>query len=101
LFIQSRRNRLYARFNLSQIGSFLTKAQVEIPFTATHIIISNDSKKTNATFSFNGVAIDGELFKKETPITFDGCADNRIWFFRDGIASDTDDSQIRVWAWRL
>ena len=99
--IKTRRNRLYQKFNLEEIGSFPSRAQVEIPFTATHIIITNDSKKTNVTFSFNGVDIDGELFKKETPITFDGCANNKIWFFRDGISADTIKSQIRVWAWRL
>lgn len=98
---QVNRNRLYARFNLAQIGLFSSKAQVEIPFTATHIIIANDSKKNDMTFSFNGRDIDGELFLKETPITFDGCANNKIWFFRNGTPAETIDSGIRIWAWRL
>lgn len=78
-------------------GAFPSQAQIKIPFQATHVIISNDSDKTDVTFSFNRPNIDGELLKKEQPITFDGLSIGKIWFFK---TLGGENAQVRVWAWR-
>jgi len=78
---------------------FPSKAQIILPFQATHIVISNESNKRATLFSFNGTALDGELFKKESPITFDGISEGKMWFKRDGKENDQP-GEVRVWAWR-
>lgn len=78
-------------------GSFPSQAQIKFPFQATHVIISNDSDQTDLTFSFNTPDIDGELFKKEQPVTFDGISVGKLWFFKE---TDKPNAQVRVWAWR-
>lgn len=78
-------------------GVFPSNAQIKFPFQATHVIITNDSDKTNLTFSFNRPDVDGELLKKEQPVTFDGISAGKVWFFKE---ADKENVQVRVWAWR-
>lgn len=75
-----------------------SKAQIEIPFTAQRIVISNESQQTDIAFSFNGSELHGELFKKDTPLVMDGVEQTKIWIkkINEGAALP----QVRVWAWR-
>lgn len=93
--VQSKRNFFYRRISVNS-SSFPSRAQIEIPFLATHLILTNDSDTQPISFSFLNPDIDGELFKKEQPIAFDGISVNKVWFFRTG----SKPVQVRVWAWR-
>lgn len=67
------------------------------PFTPTSIMISNESNAKTLFFSFNGIDVDGILFKSETPISFDHGSWSKLH-----LAKETGGGpiQVRVWAWR-
>lgn len=67
------------------------------PFTPTSIMISNESNEKTLYFSFNGVDVNGILFEKETPITFDGGSWTKLFLAREDA---TVPIKVRVWAWR-
>lgn len=90
-------NFFYKRFEVGTV--YPSKAQIEIPFTAQRIVISNESQNSDIEFSFNGGSeIHGELFKKDTPLVMDGVEQNKIWFKKIGDGADLP--SVRVWAWR-
>jgi len=80
------------------IENYSVKEQFSIPFTANHVIITNESNNQDIEFSFDGSTRHGELFGGETPVTFDGLEINKIWIKR--LAPGGSDPIIRVWAWR-
>src|SRR5690348_4677726 len=95
--VQTRRNFFYKRISVGPTA-FTNKPQIEIPFTATHIIISNDSTNNDVGFSFLKPALDGELFKNNAPITFDGVSVTKVWFMK---LANGQNPSVRIWAWRL
>ncbi len=77
---------------------FTRTPDIVFPSTVTHVMISNESNEKTLYFSFNGSDTDGILFRKETPISFDGLAISRLHFAREqggGVPI-----KIRVWGWR-
>lgn len=95
---QTRRNFFYKKLTVGAMGSFPNTAQIIIPFSATHLIIANDSTNNGIAFSFLRPDVDGELFEKNAPITFDGINVSKIWLKK---ISATPNPQVRIWAWRL
>lgn len=87
----------YKRLTISATA-FPDEQQVHFPFSANHVIISSDSDQLYVKFSFLPPNLDGELFKKEQPIVFDGVHINRIWFSRE--ANNKPNPEVRVWAWK-
>jgi hypothetical protein len=82
--------------NYDSLG-FNKKPDIILPFTPTSLMISNESNDKTLYFSFNGSSLDGILFKKETPITFDHGAWTKLHFAKE--AGDPP-IKVRVWAWR-
>ena len=74
---------------------FPTKPQIEIPFSATGIILINDSENETVTYSFRRPAVHGTLLCTDGAITRDGTSRARIWFKASGPA------KVRVMAWRI
>ena len=83
-------------YKTTEIGdkAFPDDAQIKIPFLASRLIISNDSEK-KLSFSFSPPDIHGDLFRDDNPIVFDGISFGKIWFKAE------ENSNVRVWAWRL
>jgi hypothetical protein len=82
--------------NFDTLG-FDNKPSIQFPFTPTSIMISNESNLETLYFSFNGKDLDGILFNKETPITFDSGSWSKIYFAKSG---NDGPISVRVWAWR-
>jgi len=94
--VPGQRTFFYKRISVNN-ADFRKAADIEIPFTAQRIIISNDSTTSDVAFSFDGSTLDGELFDKNAPIAFDGLEENRIHFKK---IQGNPAAQVRVWAWR-
>ena len=78
---------------------FSVSKEIILPFSATHLIITNQANEKALFWSFNKNDIDGILIKNETPITFDGINVGKIYFNRE--AGGNQGSEVRLWAWRL
>ncbi len=89
----------YTRIPISN-ATFPSTASIKFPFQATRVLIATRGVKQNeiVEFSFQGTALDGELFPDDGPIGLDGLSEGRIWF-RSTIPS-TPTAEVRVWAWR-
>lgn len=76
--------------------NFSEKENVNFGFEATRIIISNDTKnKVEFSFLKDGNQLDGILYEKDGPISFEGCGEGRAWF-RCVTGKPT---KVRIWAW--
>lgn len=100
--IAGRRKFFFKELEINSDGIFQSEPDIVFPFSPTHIIISNDSTKKDLYFSFNGNDIDGVLFANDSPITFDGLVESKIWFYKvDRVQGGENKAPIRMWAWRL
>lgn len=96
----SGRNFFFDTFDVNQdfdILGFNKQPDVTFPFTPTSIMISNESNLKTLFWSFNSVDVDGFLFKKETPITFDQGTWSKLHLAKE---SGGETILVRIWAWR-
>jgi hypothetical protein len=96
------RNHFYRRAGPGGHLPALTNTEFEqtptfkFSMTANHLIIVNDSSKTNLLFSFDGVEVDGEVFPRDKSLTLNWKLASRIWLKADAATPETP---IRIWAW--
>jgi len=88
------RNFFYKRIDVTDTD-FPSAAQLNFGFQATRVIIVNDGNGPALTFSFSRPNVDGELFKDDGPLVFDGVGVGKLWF------KAPLETSVRVWAWRI
>lgn len=96
----SGRNFIFKDLEISrdfELLEFNKTPDIIFPFTPTSLMISNESNLKTIFWSFNSIDVDGFLFKKETPITFDNGTWAKIHFAKE---TGGEPILIRVWAWR-
>lgn len=91
----------FKELNVNIEGSFNAEPDITFPFSATHLILLNESSTKDLYFSFDGVSIHGRLGANETPITFDGIFISKIHFYKKDVATGGENKlPVRLWAWR-